>query len=252
MYFNKHTHLLSYSLMAAALIRFGTTALEGIFRFVLKKDVSLSPDMLEVVVWKFQLSCSVLKIIAITAVFAFAWKKLSRLKKIVPDDDQKEMGKLQEEFLGDKLSTLSLPAIGQLLEMWAVILIGAEIVYTVSTIIYRRFTAELLLMAVGGSQYYTFMSVYNMSHGFKYIEMMTAILIGFFITAIFLKDNRVRVISVIITVVFLIAFSIAQTNTVTLPGRTVGIVWTSVIFHFTETVGLLIFSLYLSRHYRGL
>ena len=162
------------------------------------------------------------------------------------------MGKLQEEFLGDKRSTLTVPAVAQLLEMWAVILIGAEIIYTISTIIYRRFTAQLLLMAMGGSQYYTFMSVYNLSHGFKYLEMMTAILIGFFITAIFLKDTKIRVISVIVTIIFLIAFSIAQTNTVTLPGRTVGIVWTSVIFHLTETVGLLIFSLYLSRHYRGL
>ena len=252
MYFNKHTHLLSNSIMAVALIRLGTTALEGIFRFILGKSLLLAPDMFENVIWRFQLSGSVFKMIAITVVFYIVRKKLLKYINTVSEDDQSEMGKLQEEFLGNDLSSLSADSIAQLLEIWAVILIGAEGVYTVSTIIYRRFTAELLLMVLGGAQYNAFLSVYNLSHGFKYVEMLTAILIGFFMTGIFLKDNKIRIASIIITIAFLIAFSIAQMNTITLPGRTVGIVWTSVIFHLTETAGLLFFSLYLARNYKGL
>ena len=37
-----------------------------------------------------------------------------------------------------------------------------------------------------------------------------------------------------------------------LSGQMVGIVWTSIIYHLTETVGLFLLAVYLSRRYRGL
>ena len=252
MYFGKDKHLLSYSIMAAALIRFSTSSLEGLFRFILKKGNELSPDMMDEVLWRYQLAGSVFKIVTIAIVFFIAWKKLKKYRGVVDEDDRYEMGQLQEEYLGNNLSSLSADAIGQLLQIWAVILIGVECVYTVSTVIYRRFTAELMLLVVSGAQYSSFVTLYNLSHGFKYIEMLTAILLGFFMTGIFLKDNRVMVVTTVIAAVFLLAFGIVQMHTVSLPGREVVIVWTSVIFHLTETVGLLIFSVYLARKYRGL
>ena len=238
--------------MAAALIRLCTSSLEGLFRFFLKKGNDLSPDMMDEVIWKYQLAGSVFKIIAIAIVFLFAWNKLKKYKKVVDEDDRYEMGKLQEEYFGNKLSSLTADAIGQLLQVWAVILIGAECVYTVSTVIYRRFTTELMLLVVTGAQYSSFVTLYNLSHGFKYIEMLTAILLGFFMTGIFLNDRRIMIVTTAIAGVFLLTFGIVQMHTVLLPGREVVIVWTSVIFHLTETVGLFIFSVYLARKYRGL
>ena len=252
MYFSKDKHLLSYSIMAAALIRLCTSSLEGLFRFLLKRGNDLSPDMMDAVIWRFQLAGSVFKIITITVVFYIAWRKLIRYKSLVDSSDRFDMGKLQEEYFGDKLSSLTADSIGQLLQIWAVILIGAECVYTVSTVIYRRFTAELMLLVVSGAQYSSFVTLYNLSHGFKYIEMLTAILLGFFMTGIFLRDNRIMMVTAAIAGIFLLAFGIVQMHTVSLPGREVVIVWTSVIFHLTETVGLFMFSLYLSRKYRGL
>ncbi len=60
------------------------------------------------------------------------------------------------------------------------------------------------------------------------------------------------VIRLAIAAAFLIAFGVVQMQTVALSGRNVSIVWTSVIFHMTETVGLILLSVYLSKHYRGL
>lgn len=252
MYLNKNIHILSYSIMAAAFIRLATSGIEGIFRFFLNKDVSLAPDMMDTVLWRFQLASSVFKIVAIAGVFLYSWKRLSHYRSIVETDDYYEMGQLQKETFGDNLSSLSADAIGQLLQIWAVILTGAECVYSVSTIIYRRFTLELLLFALGGAGLDSFQSIYNISHGFKYLEMLTAILLGFFMTGIFLKDKRLMAVTVLIAAAFLTAFGVVQMQTFSLSGREVGIVWTSVIFHLTETIGLFLFSLYISRNYRGL
>ncbi len=237
--------------MATALIRLGTAFSEGALRLILRKS-GLTPDMMDSVLWKFQLACSVFKIAAIAVVFLFAWKKLSHYMSLVEEDDFEEIGRLQEEFLGKKKSSLSVKSISRLLQIWAVILIGAEFVYTVSSVIYRRFTAELMLLAFSGYQYNSFVSVYNLSHGFKYMEMLTAILMGFYMTGIFLDDRKLMIVTTIIAGLFLLAFSVAQMHTISFSGREVGIVWTSVIFHVTETMGLMLFSFYLTKKYRGL
>ena len=44
---------------------------------------------------------------------------------------------------------------------------------------------------------------------------------------------------------FVLAFAVMQMNTITLAGRTMGIVWTSVIFHALQTIGLFSIALYL-------
>ena len=51
---------------------------------------------------------------------------------------------------------------------------------------------------------------------------------------------------------YLLAFGLFQMQTVSLMGREIGIVWTSIIYHITETAGLLILSLYLTKRYKGL
>jgi hypothetical protein len=71
-------------------------------------------------------------------------------------------------------------------------------------------------------------------------------------TAIFLRDRRLGIAVLMIAVLFLLAFGILQMQTITFTGREIGIVWTSVIFHLTETVGLFGFSVYLAKHYKGL
>ena len=55
-----------------------------------------------------------------------------------------------------------------------------------------------------------------------------------------------------ILLLFLISFAVIQMQTVYLMGREIGIVWTSIIYHFTETLGIIFLSLYLNKRYKGL
>lgn len=252
MYFSKKTHLLSYAIMLSALIRLSGAVAESAVRFLIRKRSGLLPDMLDTVLWRVQEAGSVLQIILIVLVFFYTWKKLSRLMGLIDEDDHAELGRLQEEVLGEHLSTLSVRDIIKLIQIWAVVLVGGECVYCFTSLIYRRFTYELMLVSMSGAEYTSFVSIYNMTHGFKYLEMMTALLFGVIVTAVFLDDRFLRIVSLMLAVLFLLAFGVFQMFTLSFSGREIGIVWTSVIFHFTETVGLFVFSVYLSRHYRGL
>ncbi len=252
MYFSKKTHFLSYAIMASALIRLAGAMMEGIIRMTLSRVAGLLPDMLDTVMWRVQTVSSIAQMALIAVVFFLTWKKLSRFKKLIDEDDHEELGRLQQEVLGEHLSSLTANEIGQLLQIWAIILIGAEFIYYITSVIYRRFILELVLFALSGAEYTSFVSLYNLTHGFKYLEMMTAILLGVVMTAIFLEDRYLRIAAVVIAVVFLLAFGVSQMHTASFSGKEVGIVWTSVIFHLTETVGLFVLSVYLAKHYRGL
>ena len=252
MYFSRKTHFLSLAIMLAALIRLSGSMIEGFIRMVVNRNVTLTPDMMDSILWNVQAGCSLAEISLIALVFYLSLKKLRRYKGLVDEDDYAQMGRLQEEVFGKNISSLSADSIEQLLQMWAVILIGAECVYFCSSIVYKRFTTELMLLLFGGRQYTSFVSIYNLTHGFKYLEMLTAIVLGVVMTAIVLHDRYLKIAAAVITVVFLLAFGIFQMQTIQVSGRQIGIVWTSVIFHLTETIGLFILSVYLSKHYRGL
>jgi hypothetical protein len=254
MYINMKKHILSNAIMMVAVIRIVAAALEGFCRFIIKKSSGLSPDMMDTYSWNLQMCISVLQIIVTTTVFFVSWKKLNHYMELVPKDDQKEMGDLQKEFLGKNIASLSVSSISRLLQLWAVIFVGAELIYDFTSIMYRRFIAVLMdALATGtGLSDGTFVLLYNMTHGFKYLEILTAILLGVVMTGIFLNDRFLKLSSMAILLVFLISFASIQMQTVYLMGREIGIVWTSMIYHITETIGLFLLSLYLSKHYKGL
>ena len=134
------------------------------------------------------------------------------------------------------------------------IFICAELIYDFSSIMYRRFIAILMSIFDQASNLTdsTFILLYNMTHGFKYLEILVAILLGIVMTGIFLNDKYLKLASLVILILFLLSFSILQMQTVYLLGREIGIVWTSIIYHFTETLGLILLSAYLSKRYKGL
>ena len=164
------------------------------------------------------------------------------------------MGELQKEYFGDNLASLSVSSVNRLLQLWAVIFVGAELIYDFTSILYRRFIGMLMdALSLGeGMTDGTFVMLYNMTHGFKYLEILSAILLGVVMTGIFLNDRLLKLASLAILAVFLISFAVLQMQTVYLMGREVGIVWTSIIYHATETIGLFLLSLYLSKKYKGL
>ena len=252
MYFSNKKHLLSHAIMLSAVIRLSGSVIEGIARMIINRSVSLLPDMMDSYLTIVQMISSFFEIVLIAVVFLLSWKKLKRYMNVIEDDDREELEKLQAEVFGDDLPTLRAEAIDQLLQIWGMILAGVELIYYVSSLIYKQFTTELMMLMLNGLEYTSFVSIYNLSHGFKYLEMFTAIVIGVMVTSIILHDNYLKIAAVLITMIFLAAFGIFQMQTIELPGRQIGIVWTSVIYHLTETIGLFVLSVYLAKRYRGL
>lgn len=254
MYINVKEHILSKSIMLVAVIKIVAAILDGGARLFLKRLEYDSPDMMDKVIWRAQMAISAVQVLCVIIVFFFAWKRMKHYINMVPKEEQYELGTLQKKYLGEKNASLSANSISRLLQMWAVIFIGAEIVYDFSSIMYRKFIGILMeaLSTESGMTDGTFVLLYNMTHGFKYIEILAALLLGVVMTGIFLNDRYLKVASLIILVLFLISFGVIQMQTLSFWGKDVGIVWTSIIYHATETVGLVVLSVYLARRYRGL
>ena len=254
MYINKKNHILSGVIFGTALFNLVFESVESIQRLILKRAYSTSPDMLEMSLWNSRMICSFIKLMIIMVLFYIAWMKLKKLASTVGDDDMIEMAKLQREALGDKLSSLSAYSISQLMQLWAAIFIGAELVYDVTSIIYRDFVAALSTLFDMSDQAMAnaFVDFYNNTHGFKYMGMQIAIMLGIFVTGVFLKDVLLKIVAFAVTAVYTLAFMILSMNTLVIFNRSVGIVWTSVIFHMTQTVGLAVLAIYMSKKYKGL
>ena len=254
MYINKKEHILSKTLFLTGCVRLGGEVANSIARMSINKTQGPSPDMLNTTIDNFSTIVSVIQICLVTAIFYMAYLRLEHIRGVVPKDDYSEMAKLQEELGEKNISTLSSYSIMQLLQLWAAILIGIQVVYDVTNHAYQTFVEQMCFFIDFGNQDIAnaFVSVYNNSHGFKYIGMFVAICLGIFVTGVFLKDAPLKIASFVIMCLFMLAFAILQMHTVTVMDRTVGIVWTSVIFHVIQTVGLFAVAVYLSQKYKGL
>ncbi|MBO6259673.1 MAG: hypothetical protein J6N47_02485 [Lachnospiraceae bacterium] len=253
MYISSKKHILSNAIMSTAVVKILATLLEGGLRLLFKSNPSISPDMLDGMLWYSQLAVSFLQIVMIALIFFLTYKRLLYYVNLIDKEDRTELGDLQREFLGENLASLSVSSISRLLQLWAVIFVGAELIYTFTSIMYRRFI-EILLgsMNLDSLNNGSFVMMYNMTHGFKYLEILSAILLGVVMTGIFLNDRLLKISSIGILSIFLACFAVLQMQTVFFMGREVGIVWTSIIFHATETIGLLVLALYLSKKYKGM
>ncbi|WP_029322964.1 hypothetical protein [Butyrivibrio sp. AE3004] len=254
MYLNKTRHYLSKSILLVAMLKILVTFFISLFRFFMREVSSISPDMMDSSYWMIQIAGSIVNIIGTAAIFYHAWTLLNRDISKIPKEDREAMRLLQIEYNSSNLPDLTASSISKLLQLWTVIFIGSEMLYMFASIMYKRFirTLSAMLAITPDSSHNLFILFYNMTHGFKYLEILTAILLGVVTTGIFLKDNYLKLMSLTIVVLFLLAFALFQMQTILFMGKEIGIVWTSVIYHFTETAGLAGFSFYLSRKYKGL
>lgn len=250
MYFSKHKHMISNTILGITLVGFLLSGLMAVLRIIMTKSNAVTPDMLDHMISQMQNGFTFLQLLITGIIFLYAWKKIRKYATVVNPEEQWEMARLQEEFLGENKSVLSIDVIYKILQIWVVILFWVQIIYEITSLIYERFIAELLA-ALSGSEA-IFVSIYNSTHGFKYIGMLIAILLGVMVTGIFLDDRILKIAAFLVAFVFLISFSVLQMSTVHIIGKSIGIVWTSVIFHFTKTVGLIVYALYLRYRYHGI
>ena len=253
MYLTTRKHYLSKAICISSIIGLSSQCLNAISRILFKSNLS-EPDMLNSSIFVFNMAIHLIVMLMIIIIFGRNLKEMRNLMSIVLDDDVEKMGLLQKEFMPNDISTLTAAAIYQLLEIWAIILLFIQVMSFASNYQYKSFVSDLydIIPMDSYEQAVAFSGIYNSTHGFKYIGMFSALIIGVFVTAVFLKDRFLKVTSVIITFVFLMAFSIFQMITFDTQIKIISIVWTSVIYHGLETIGLLLFSFYLAKHYKGL
>lgn len=252
MYVNRKEHYLTNTLFLAAGIHIlSDFALFLVRKFVPKSDENI-PDIANQSVLLGQIAVAVMQVILMAMVFMIAYDNLKKALSVVDESDRMRMAILQKETLGSNVPTLTGNSIKRLLEIWGVILVVVRMVYDVCSLVYRRFIADLFDYSSDAVSNEDFIAIYNNTHGFKYIGLFIALLLGALMTGIFLNDKLIKVTTVVIMAFFLLSFVLFEMQTITIGGYRIGIVWTSVIFHLIETLGLIILGLYLRKKYIGL
>ena len=203
---------------------------------------------------KHLLSNTLLAAALLLTVFVFlrALGRVRRSLALIPEEDREAMGRLQAEVYGKENAALTADKVLQLLQIWFVILGGAQLIYDLSSELYRKFVLGLGT-ALSGSELAgtTYVFLYNLTHGFKYQGMLIALLLGVMMTGIFLNDRLLRISALIVAALFMAAAAGMSMTTVSVIGQEIGFVWSSVIFHLLETVGLSAMALYLRQRYHG-
>lgn len=249
MFLNRNKRILSNALLMSALISLLCGGLNLLLRFLLRNFMSFSPDMLDHRIWIATGFVSVIQICLTLGIFIYYRLKLRYYITLIPEEERHEIGILQEEYLGKGISTLRAEDVKRLLDIWAVILVGAEIVYRISSQIYRMIIAKI--SAAMRFDPIGFSSVYSISHSFKYLGMMIAIILGVAITSIFLNDKYLNIACLVLSVSFLLISAAVEMQTISFLGRSIGIIWSSVFFHTVDIAGLLALAFYLRKRYVG-
>ncbi len=252
MYLSPEKHILSHTLMQVAIIRLLGAILGGLIRFLLR-NTNRFPDMSNKTITTIQIFLSALILIVSLALMLRAMKLVSRQLNLVPESECREIALLQEDFLGDRNAALSAEVTLKLLQIWSVILIGVQVIYDISTLIYRKFATYLarLLVETETSAENTYVYLYNLTHGFKYQGMFLALLLGAMVTGIFLNDRLMKTSIIIVCILYLLSMAGLEMSSFSFMGQNIGIVWSSVIFHTIETLGLVGMALHLRIHYHG-
>ena len=147
------------------------------------------------------------------------------------------------------------PYVRKLLFIWGIILIPVQLIYDISTLLYNRMLGMIWLILnatynVNNDVMYSMF--YDSSHGFKYMGMFTAIIIGIIMTGVILEHRRLIYISAALMAIFMIAFATINMKTMNLDilSIKIGVNFTALLFHALMTVGLLILGVYIIRSYR--
>lgn len=235
------SHVLSWTLCNVAVINLIFAGAGGLVRITFNRADALNPDMLNAGYWRAQLMLSLVQVAVIGLQFFLAYRTLQR---------QNENRAPVEAADGHVV--LSGGIVLQLLEVWAVVLVGIKLADLVLTDIYRNFVADLFALfdLADANAMAVFRTMYNNTHAFKYIGMLVAISLGMFITGVMLGDRIMKITAAGLIAVFILTASLVQMGTYVILDRAVAIVWSSVILQLLQTFGLLGFAFYLHRRYR--
>ncbi len=254
MFLSPKKHILSEAIFLAAILRLIELGLSGLIRILLRRGLlETCFGMGQEQVYTLQNVISVVMLLLTAVVFIVALMRVNRYISVIPASDRKEMAALQEEVFGKGNSALTAEVTKKLLRIWSAILVGAQLMYDVSSALYTHFLGVLSAAVDNGSvdSAVRYAFIYNLTHGFKYQGMLVALLLGIIVTEIFLNDRILKIIAYVIAIVFLISSTGIGMATVAVMGDSIGIVWSSVIFHVMDTLGLAVMAVYMRIRYHG-
>ena len=207
---NTCTKILGFFLLTASLLN----VCEAVSKVFLRTVISMQP-LYQVF---FELFISVAKLLCLLISFIFALRKIKKLYFHAPE-------------------------IKKLIVLWGVILLPVQLIYELSSLMYSNMM-NYVQVFMGTSESYSasmqYSWLYNSTHGFKYLGMLIAVLLGIVVTGLVLEDKRMLIISAVIAFLFMIAFLFVNMYTLKIERINIsfGINWTSVIFHSLQTIGL--------------
>jgi len=143
------------------------------------------------------------------------------------------------------------PHVRKLLVLWGVILIPIQLINDVCVMLYTRML-ELIYQVFAASNAdpdgKIFALVYDSTHGFKYICILLAILLGIVMTGEILEKRKLMLFSGVTAVMFLVAFALLRMDSLDINKFTtfeIGLNWASMVFHALNTIGLFSIGLYI-------
>lgn len=235
-------YILSDSLAKAALLNFLCVLVGAGVRFIFRHAEELNPDMQDMNFTLLGMAIAIVRVMLTAVIFLMANR---RIKAVIANEGFADPDKLKEEMNPAGSTLLTAYSTRKMLQVWGVILVAANLLQEFCSRMYQNVMDQLQSYYFGESMVSNeAVSVYNSTHGFKYIGMITALIIGFFVTGVFLNDRKLMVLSALMMIAFALAFGMFQMFTLKFADRSIGIVWTGVIYHLTNTVVLFIFSQY--------
>jgi len=147
------------------------------------------------------------------------------------------------------------PYVRKLLFIWGVILIPIQLICDISTLLYNRLL-DLIWMILSQTNVDNYEALYALfydsSHGFKYMGMFIAVVIGIVLTGVILERRNLIIISTVLMTVFMVLFAAINMRTASFDilSINIGVNFTSVLFHSLMTIGLFILGVYIFKSYR--
>ncbi len=245
------THFLSWTMMNAAVINAVIMLANIMLRKRLRYAQRLNPDMLDEHYWHWMMGLAGVQVLLFAAFFLYSYLFFRHRYSLLGNVQKKEItpdnAKIKKEYV------LSDHMVRQLMQLWCIILVGVKILDVFFAILYRNFVSNLFdtVDLTSEESLRLFRRMYSNTHAFKYVDMLVAIALGIFITGIFLSDRVLKIAAAVLMVLFIAAAAPSQMHALTIFHVRVGILWISVFYQLLQTFGLLGFSLYLRRRYRG-
>lgn len=252
MYINKNKHIVSSFLIIAAIVKCAMMVCVALGRAIFSRS-GAEIVALNTKVERLELVTAVIQLVIISIVFLIYEKDIVHIKKVIPKEDFAEVALLQQEYSNNNISVLRLDQIDSLLKLWAFILVVMQIIYNFTTELYEQMIMNMQAIVLqSGMDGEIFIQLYNRSHGFKYICMMSAIMIGIFVSGLFLDDKTLIFTSIGMLCLFMITFMFISSSSMSMLGKNMEIVWSSILFHLFDTAGLLVSAIYIRIRYQGM